>query len=304
MTPLIRTLLLGGAAGTAIFLAALVYDSISNPWERAGLPRPGAPVKRAFDTAFETAGSMSDVFNGANYLLPLVRSGEADVPPFQLRKLPADFGSMQNADARKRLFIRAVLPLVLQVNRHIDRQRKTFLNLLAKRQKGERLTEREADWLKEIARVYRAKPDQTDVLKRRIAPIPPALALAQAAAETGWGASRFALKGNALFGQWTFVAGQGLKPRDAEPGSRHAVKSYERLIGSVWDYARNINSNPAYRALRDARAAGARTGLALAGHLERYSERGVEYIALLRNIIRQNNLSPLNRAKLARTIPD
>jgi Bax protein len=304
MTKLQRTLALGIAAAVAVFALAFLYGNVSDPWKRAGLPRPGAPFQPAFDVTFESAESMAVVFDAAGYRLAAVRSGKAEVPPFQLRKLPADFSGTENAAERKRLFIRSVLPLVLQVNKHIEKQRAALLRLLRKQQRGEKPTEREADWLKQIALLYRVKPEQTAELRRRIVPIPPALALAQAAAESGWGTSRFALKGNALFGQWTFVEGEGIKPREAKPGSRHAVKSYRRLIGSAWDYARNINSNPAYRELRIARARGADTGLALAAHLQRYSERGMDYVDLLKTIIQQNGLALLNKAKLANDLPD
>ena len=34
--------------------------------------------------------------------------------------------------------------------------------------------------------------------------VPVSIAIAQAAKESGWGTSRFALEGNAMFGQWTW----------------------------------------------------------------------------------------------------
>ena len=85
---------------------------------------------------------------------------------------------------------------------------------------------------------------------------PPSLAIAQAATETGWGTSRFARKANAFFGQWTYDAKEGLKPTDADPGTRHTIKRYERLIDSTWDCAHNLNTNAAYRGLRQSRAKG------------------------------------------------
>ena len=169
---------------------------------------------------------------------------------------------------------------------------------------GVHLKPSEERWLSDIAAIYRTEKGKPAILRRRVAPVPPSLAIAQAAAETGWGSSRFAIDGNALFGQWTFTEGEGLKPRDAASDSTHAVKSYDCLVGSVWDYTRNINSNAAYRALRDARARGERSGLALAGYLKRYSQRATDYIDLLRNIIRQNDLASLDEAKLVESAGD
>lgn len=221
-----------------------------------------------------------------------------------VRELPDRIDKFVDTNARKRLFIRTVLPLILRVNAQIADQRKTLLSLLDKQRGGPPLTRREARWLSHIAAHYRTRPDRTATLRRRIAPVPPSLAIAQAAIETGWGSSRFAQDGNALFGQWTFTKGEGLKPRDAASDSTHAVKSYDRLVASAWDYARNLNSNAAYRALRDARAGGEQTGLQLAGYLGRYSERGQAYVDLLRDIIRQNDLALLDTAKLTDRVAD
>ena len=124
------------------------------------------------------------------------------------------------------------------------------------------------------------------------------MAIAQAATETGWGTSRFARKANALFGQWTYDAKEGLKPTDADPGTRHTIKRYDRLIDSAWDYVRNLNTNAANRGLRQPRAKGETSGTALAGTLEKYSERGIKYVTLLRTVIAQNRLAQLNKARL------
>ena len=83
--------------------------------------------------------------------------------------------------------------------------------------------------------------------------IPVSLAIAQAAKETGWGTSRFAQEGNALFGQWTW-SGEGLKPKEAEKGADHKVMKFNILQASVRAYQRNLNTHPTYKDLRKARA--------------------------------------------------
>ena len=79
------------------------------------------------------------------------------------------------------------------------------------------------------------------------------LAIAQAAKETGWGTSRFAQEGNALFGQWTW-SGEGLKPKEAEEGEGHKVMKFNVLQASVRAYQRNLNTHSTYKDFRKARA--------------------------------------------------
>ena len=222
----------------------------------------------------------------------------AGVPDILVEKWPDGFETMKRTDRKKALFIRTLLPLILQVNERVKAQREMLHRIIRRKQKGQLPSRREQAWMQGLAKLYRTKPDKTKTLLLRIAPIPPSLAIAQAATETGWGTSRFARKANALFGQWTYNAKEGLRPKDADPGTRHAIKRYDQLLGSAWDYVRNLNTNAAYKDLRLLRAGGETSGKALAGALERYSERGFEYVLLLRKVIAQNRLAMLDKAKL------
>jgi Bax protein len=246
----------------------------------------------------DTPDHLERNFERANYNLPSVRTGKAEVPRLLVEKWPDGFEVMKRADRKKRLFIQTLLPLIMQVNLTIVSQRATLDRIIQKKKQGKRLSNRELAWMFGLARLYRTKPEKIDTLLRRIAPIPPSLAIAQAATETGWGTSRFARQANALFGQWTYNAKEGIRPKDADPGTRHAIKRYDRLLGSAWDYARNLNTNAAYLGLRELRAKGVTDGAGLAGALERYSERGLEYVVLLRRVIAQNRLAQLDKAKL------
>ena len=82
--------------------------------------------------------------------------------------------------------------------------------------------------------------------------VPVSLALAQAAKETGWGTSRFAQEGNALFGQWTW-SGEGLKPKDSDKSEGHKVMKFN-VTTSVRAYQRNLNTHSSYKDFRKARA--------------------------------------------------
>ena len=80
--------------------------------------------------------------------------------------------------------------------------------------------------------------------------VPVSLAIAQARKETGWGTSRFAIEGNALFGQWTW-SGEGIKPAGVDPeDSNHKVMKFKVLKASVRAYQRNLNTHGSYRQFR------------------------------------------------------
>ena len=132
--------------------------------------------------------------------------------------------------------------------------------------------------------------------------IPTSLAIAQAAKETGWGTSRFAQEGNALFGQWTW-SGEGLKPKDAEEGKNHKVMKFNILQASVRAYQRNLNTHPTYKDLRKARAEFRDSNkpldsLELSNYLNKYAETGNQYVEVLQQIIKQNKLKDFDDAKL------
>jgi Bax protein len=120
--------------------------------------------------------------------------------------------------------------------------------------------------------------------------------MAQSANESAWGTSRFARKGNNFFGQWCFRKGCGLVPKQRDANKTHEVAAFDSPEESVKMYIRNLNSNSAYKSLRDLRAKLRRankpvTGHALAAGLKHYSERGLEYVKELREMISFNKLA-------------
>ena len=132
--------------------------------------------------------------------------------------------------------------------------------------------------------------------------IPVSLAIAQAAKETGWGTSRFAQEGNALFGQWTW-SGEGLQPKDADKNEGHKVMKFNVLQASVRAYQRNLNTHLSYKEFRRNRAKLRDQGLALdslilSKYLDQYAETGSQYVEVLQKIIKQNNLKDFDDAKL------
>ena len=132
--------------------------------------------------------------------------------------------------------------------------------------------------------------------------VPVSLALAQAAKETGWGTSRFALEGNALFGQWTYTD-KGIKPAAAESGTTHKVMMFNVLKSSVRAYERNLNTHKSYRMMRYVRAIqrdnyGKLNSLELVDYLDNYAETGKDYTIILKKIIKQNSLTDFDDVKI------
>lgn len=217
---------------------------------------------------------------------------------------PPDLASIDDTDMRKTRFLEFLRPVVEHVNTEVGARRERLLRIERRAAEG-RMTRADRAWLERMAAYYRVEADEAPAriarLKRRIDIVPPALALAQAAIESGWGTSRFAREGNNLFGQWCFEPGCGIVPRRRAGHASYEVRSFPTVVQSVRSYMRNLNSHPAYRELRErrhqAREAGHEPRAAeLAAGLERYSERGGVYVGEVRAIIRANGLEDLARA--------
>ena len=138
--------------------------------------------------------------------------------------------------------------------------------------------------------------------------IPVSIALAQAANESGWGTSRFALEGNALFGQWTWSK-KGISPKNKDPNQSHKVLQFQILKASVRAYKNNLNTHNAYREFREARANMRNLkrklrGVELAQYLDKYAETGKEYTKVIKLIIEQNSLADFDNVKLLSTKRD
>ena len=236
------------------------------------------------------------------YTLSEIRDEGQSVPRVYFARLPAELPRINSAKERKNLFIRIMLPLILRANDDIEADRNRLLILKRQLATGREMPARDRAWLADLAREYRAEDSDLDDLVLRVDVIPPSLALAQAAIESGWGTSRFAQQGNALYGQWTF-SGKGIVPSGRDDGKSHKIKVFPALYQSVVEYARNLNSHVAYRDFRSIRAElGAQRivarGIRLAETLASYSERGIHYVEELHIIIRSNRLLELDATGL------
>ena len=252
------------------------------------------------DTIRLDASTIKQLFDDTNYRLKDVREKKL-VKPVALTLLPQEIKMIENTKERKELFIQIVLPLVLKENNNIRIDRKRLFSIINKSKN----TDLEKKWLERKYKQYGVISRDLSILKIRIDEIPVSLAIAQAAKETGWGTSRFAQEGNALFGQWTW-SGEGLKPKDADKNQGHKVMKFNVLQASVRAYQRNLNTHSTYKSFRLARAElrdmkKPLDSIVLSKYLDEYAATGEEYVKVLQKIIKQNNLKDFDDAKL---LPD
>ena len=268
----------------------------------------GLNLKNLFDDVFKfddlpsytvrlSASTIQQLFKETNYNLKDVRKTKL-VKPVKLSLLPNEMKMIENTKKRKNLFIQIILPLVIEENNRIKLDRKKLFTILNKNHNSNS----ENKWLNQKFEQYGVLNKDLSTLKVRMDTIPVSLVIAQAAKETGWGTSRFALEGNALFGQWTW-SGEGIKPADADNNATHKVMKFKILKSSIRAYQRNLNTHSGYKEFRMARAElrdNGRNldGIILATYLDKYAETGQEYVKIIKQIIKQNNLTDFDDVKL------
>ena len=252
------------------------------------------------NTVSLNAETASNLFDDLGYDLKGVRAGQK-VKPIYLTKLPRDLKYLGDTKKKRELFIKIVLPLILSENEKIQDDRKKLFKILSKNfnTAGERV------WLKRRFKEYKIEDRDLAKLKMRMDIIPVSMALAQAANESGWGTSRFALEGNALFGQWTWSK-KGISPKSKDPDQSHKILQFQILKASVRAYKNNLNTHNAYQEFREVRAklrqSGTKiTGLALIPYLKSYAADGEKYVVILNDIIVNNSLTDFDKANLLPT---
>ena len=253
--------------------------------------------ERPTDTVRLSASTIEELFKSTNYNLIDVRKNKL-VKPISLTLLPKEIKKIENTKKRKDFFIQIILPLVIKENNNIKLDRNKLFSILKKSQN----TKNENNWLNLKFKQYGVVNKNLSTLKIRMDEVPASMAIAQAAKETGWGTSRFAQEGNALFGQWTWT-GEGIKPAGADDDSTHKVMKFKVLQASVKAYQRNLNTHSTYKDFRRARASLRDKGkkldsIILTEHLDKYAETGKQYVRILQQIIKQNNLEDFDDAKL------
>ena len=252
------------------------------------------------NTVSLNAETTLNLFNDLGYDLKGVRAGQK-VKPIYLTKLPKDLNTLGDTHKKRELFIKIVLPLILDENNKISEDRKKLFKILGKNfnTAGERV------WLKRRFKEYKIEDKDFSKLKMRMDIIPVSIALAQAANESGWGTSRFALEGNALFGQWTWSK-KGISPKNKDPDQNHKILQFQILKASVRAYKNNLNTHNAYKEFREVRAQLRQEGKQIIGldltkYIKNYAAIGEKYVAIIDAIIERNSLTDFDKANLLPT---
>lgn len=288
----------------ALFCLILILsgcDKVRKPGKQLGKSEESMPTRTVHSTSPD---DVCRLFDEVGYTREAWQAGIREVPRIYLTKIPSRW--KENSDAipvakKKELFFRLLGPAVLRANELIEDESRILTRL---KEKYPELTKSEKQSLAALARRYKViKKDTIDVsqnhleeLMLRVHTIPVSLALAQGAEESGWGTSRFALLGNSLFGQWDF-SGKGIAPeRQRKSLGNYGLARFDTPQDAVNAYMLNLNTHNAYKKMREVRARLIKndkpvTGNELAKTLDRYSERGEDYVKGLHAIIRINNLS-------------
>ena len=249
------------------------------------------------DTVRLSAETINELFRDTKYDLDIVRKKKI-VKPINLSLLPSEIRNIESTKKKKSLFIKIVLPLILEENNRIKVDRKKLFKILNKNMNSDT----EKKWLNSKFKQYGVLNKDLSTLKVRMDIVPVSLAIAQAAKESGWGTSRFAIEGNALFGQWTW-SGEGIKPAGIDSEEKHKVMKFKVLKASVRAYQRNLNTHGSYKQFRSERANMRDSdveldSLILADFLDKYAATGKEYTKIIKQIIKQNNLQDFDKVKL------
>ena len=242
-----------------------------------------------------------NLFKDVEYDLGKVRTQKL-VKPIYFTQFPRDLDALQSTKLKKETFIKIVLPLIVAENERIlaDREK---LNVVSKKKFT---TDLEKQWLRQKLLEYKVKKGDLKELLIRMDIIPTSIALAQAAKESGWGTSRFALEGNAIFGQWTW-SGQGIAPLDRESDKNHKILKFPILRASVKAYQNNLNTHKSYSKFRQKRSSlrdknKKIKGLELTETLNNYAQTGSEYTKILNQIIKQNRLTDFEPVRLVNSV--
>ncbi len=241
------------------------------------------------------------LFKDVDYDLKTVRY-QKKVKPIYFTQFPKDLDEIKDTKLKKETFIQIVLPLIVAENEKIYDDRVKLKKITSKKM----TSDKEKLWLRQKLREYKVKSSNMKELEKRMDIIPVSIAIAQAAKESGWGTSRFALEGNAIFGQWTWT-GQGIEPLSKGKNEGHKILRFPILRASVKAYKNNLNTHKGYTDFREKRYSLRKKkrkikGLDLTITLDKYAQTGKEYTEILEQIIKQNNLTDFETVQLTNSI--
>jgi len=259
------------------------------------------------------------LFKKLNYTPEAWQSGIREIPRVYLPLIGEKWGAGRSdeltVENKKRLFFRSTSPLILRANELIMVDRNRLMDIRSSFGNNSAITNKDQLWILKLAKIYKVEVKEGqftsalfDALWKKVDIIPVSLALAQAAEESGWGTSRFAAEGNAVYGQWTWGSNAITPEKQRKDLGNYGIASFETLQQSICAYMLNLNTHNAYASLREKRAALREksekiTGHILAGQLTKYSERGDDYVKSLRSLMEYNKLNQTDDAYLSKDDP-
>lgn len=280
------------------------------------LLRDGGEITEEFEVI--SYKDMFRLFDSLEYTPESWQAGIREIPRVYLPKIGDKWGPSSSKELtienKKRLFFRGLAPLILRSNELIMEDRERLEGIRDAYDHGE-ASELDRNWITKLAAIYRVKngdaelsADLLDELWDRVDIVPASLALGQAAEESGWGTSRFAAEGNAIYGQWTWGKDAIVPKEQRKELGNYGIAAFGSLQESVCAYMLNLNTHNAYAGLRDKRAelraSGEKvSGTVLAAELTSYSERGQAYVDGLISLMEYNQLIPVDDAYLSKNPP-
>jgi len=251
------------------------------------LEKKAKPFDPETDYSLNTQ-TVLNLFEDLDYDLDNVRESKL-VKPIYFTRLPKDIDKIRSTKKKKETFLKILLPLIVAENEKIKSDKKYLEKILKKNNSIEN-----RKWINKKYKAYKVSDQNINELLEKMDTIPTSIALAQAAKESGWGTSRFALEGNAIFGQWTWN-GEGIAPLEIEEGKKHKILKFPLLRASVKAYITNLNTHRSYKDFRKKRSELRKlnkktSGIDLISELDNYAETGKEYTKVLLQIIEQNDL--------------
>lgn len=269
----------------------------------------------ANNVEIRTYKDILELFEKLNYTPEAWQSGIREVPRVYLPIIGDRWGSTTSREItvenKKRIFFRGLAPMILRANELIMMDRNRLGGIMSSHNQNVAIAEEDELWVLELAKLYKVKTELDQVtapvlrsLWEKVDIVPASLALAQGAEESGWGTSRFAAAGNAVYGQWTWGKNAIVPEKQRKELGNYGIAAFGTLQESVCAYMLNLNTHNAYASLRNKRAELRKknqkiTGALLAEQLTQYSERGEAYVKTLKSMMDYNRLSPADDAYLS-----
>lgn len=206
--------------------------------------------------------------------------------------LPEDLSEYPSAK-RTNLFIGFILPHIEKSNDIILSRRKKLIRYILDKNAGKPVDKSREQWLTGLAHLYNGANLPAEKLLHRVDIVPPSLALAQAVNESGWGTSRFARQGSALFGQ--HLAANSSEMYITSLYGNVKVAAFNSIFAATSSYIYNLNTSKTYKTLRDIRGRQRAegkipVGRSLAEGLHLYSEIGYTYVNDIRYLMNRYEL--------------